>query len=209
MDRIAKMAADAAYNVKDGGLLKQYVPEYDPTGSSGKYGKWGFSATLSRASDYDPQAPENLYILAFRGSTSSWHDWLANTVQGLGFRTSQFEQSIGLTSDVLQNLPRDGTLIGAGHSKAAAQAVAASFATGVPAIVFNPSSLNRVYQQGKPGQVRTHITFADLLSMARTVQNMLEILDPPPMQELRSAYGDIIVHPPRSLWTHGLNSLPQ
>lgn len=208
-DRIAKMAADAAYNVKDGGLLKQYLPEYDPTGSTGKYGKWGFSATLSRASDYDASAPENMYILAFRGSTSSWNDWLANTVQGLGFRTSQFEQSNKITRDVMQNLPAGAALIGAGHSKAAAQAVAASFATGVPAIVFNPSSLSRVYQQGTPGQVRTHITFADPLSMARTVQNMLEILDPPPMQELRSAYGDIIVHPPRSLWTHGLESLPQ
>jgi RHS repeat-associated protein len=209
MDRIAKMAADAAYNVEDGGLLKQYLPEYDPTGSTGKYGKWGFSATLSRASDYDPRAAENLYIMAFRGSTSSWHDWLANTVQGLGFRTSQFDQSIRLMSDVLQNLPNGAALIGAGHSKAAAQAVAASFATGVPAIVFNPSSLSRVYQQGTPGQVRTHITFADPLSTARTVQNMLEILDPPPMRELRSAYGEIIVHPPRSLRTHSLESLPQ
>jgi hypothetical protein len=45
--------------------------------------------------------------------------------------------------------------------------------------------------------------------MARTVQNVLEIMDPPLMQELRSAYGQIIVHPPRSLRTHSLESLPQ
>jgi hypothetical protein len=109
----------------------------------------------------------------------------------------------------MQNLPAGATLMTAGHSKAAAQAVAASFATGVQAIVFNPSSLSRVYQQGTPGQVRTHITFGDPLSMARTVQNVLEIMDPPLMQELRSAYGQIIVHPPRSLRTHSLESLPQ
>ena len=209
MDRIAKMAADAAYTVQDGGLLKQFVPEYDSTGSTGKYGKWGFSATLSRASDYDSSASDKLYIMAFRGSTSCWSDWWANTVQGLGFRTSQFEQSKGITRDVMQNLPAGATLMTAGHSKAAAQAVAASFATGVQAIVFNPSSLSRVYQQGTPGQVRTHITFGDPLSMARTVQNVLEIMDPPLMQELRSAYGQIIVHQPRSLRTHSLESLPQ
>jgi RHS repeat-associated protein len=209
MDRIAKMAADNAYTEQGGGLLKEFVPGYDPTGSTGRYGKWGFSATLSRASDYDPSASKELFLLAFRGSTSSWKDWWANTVQFVGFRTSQFEQSNRLTSDVLQNLPSGADLVAVGHSKAAAQAVAASFATGVRAIVFNPSSLSRVYQQGTPGRVSTHITFGDPLSMARTVQNVLEILDPPPMQELRSAYGEIIVHPPRSLQTHGLGSLPK
>jgi len=208
MDRIAKMAVDGAYKVKDGGLLKEYLPEYDPTGATGKYGAWGFSATLSRASDYDSTASKNLYIMAFRG-TENWKDWLANTVQVFGFRTSQFEQSNKAAMIVKNGLPPNSEMMTVGHSKAGAQAVAASFATGVPAIVFNPSSLSAVYQQGTPGKVRSHITFCDPLSMARTVQNALEIIDPPPMQQLRSAYGEIILHPPRSIYTHSLDSMPR
>jgi len=210
MDRIAKMAADAAYNVKDGGLLKQYLPEYDPTGSTGKYGKWGFSATLSRASDYDATAPENMYIMAFRG-TRSWfdtQDWLANVVQ-LGTRTSQFEQSNEATEIVKGRLPPNSELMVTGHSKAGAQAVGASFATGVRAIVFNPSSLSDHYRQGTAGDIRTHITFGDPLSILRTLQNLFEIIDPPGMRDFRSPSGKVIVHPPRSIDTHGLNSLPR
>ena len=35
-DRIAKLAAVRAYDVQDGGLLRQFVPEYDPTGMTGE-----------------------------------------------------------------------------------------------------------------------------------------------------------------------------
>lgn len=210
MDRIAKMAAEAAYKVKDGGLLKQYLPEYDPTGSTGKYGKWGFSATLSRASDYDSSASENLYILAFRGTRSwfDWRDWLANVVQ-LKTRTSQFEQSNEATEIVKGRLPPNAELMTTGHSKAGGQAVGASFATGVRAIVFNPSSLSAHYRQGTAGDIRTHITFGDPLSILRTLQNIFEIADPPGMRDFRSPLGEVIVHPPRSIDTHSLDSLPR
>jgi len=110
---------------------------------------------------------------------------------------------------VKSGLPPNSEMMTVSHSKAAAQAVAASFATGVPAIVFNPSSLSTAYQQGTPGKVRSHFTFGDPLSMARTVQNVLELRDPPPMQQLRSAYGEIILHPPRSIYTHSLDSMPR
>jgi len=174
---------------------------------TGKYGKWGFSATLSRASDYDPAGSENLYFIAFRGSTWSWRDWLANAVQ-LGTRTSQFEQSNELTQLVKQRLPSNAELISTGHSKAGAQAVGAAFAAGVPAIVFNPSSLSDQYQLGTPGYIRTHITFCDPLSMLRTLQNILDKFDPPGMRDLRSPSGEIIIHPPRSINTHSPSSLP-
>jgi len=210
MDRIAKMAADDAYKVKDGGLLKQYLPEYDPTGATGKYGKWGFSATLSRASDYDSSASENLYIMAFRGTRSwfDWWDWLANMAQ-LGTRTSQFEQSNEATEIVKGRLPPNAELMTTGHSKAGAQATGASYATGVRAIVFNPSSLSAHYRQGTPGDIRTHITFGDPLSILRTVQNIFEIADPPGMRDFRSPLGEVFVHPPRSIDTHSLDSLPR
>jgi RHS repeat-associated protein len=206
-DRIAKLAAVRAYDVQDGGLLRQFVPEYDPTGMTGEYGKLGFSATLSRASDYDPAGSENLYFIAFRGSTLSWWDWLANVVQ-LGTQTSQFEQSNEITRLLRQRLPYNAELIATGHSKAGAQAVGASFATGVPAIVFNPSSLSNHYQRGAPGSIRTHITFGDPLSMLRTLQNILDTADPPGMRDLRSASGEVIIHPPRFIDTHSPKSLP-
>jgi len=206
-DRMAKLAAVRAYDVQDGGLLRQFVPEYDPTGMTGEYGKLGFSATLSRASDYDPAGSENLYFIAFRGSTLSWWDWLANVVQ-LGTQTSQFKQSNEITRLLRQRLPSTAELIATGHSKAGAQAVGASFAAGVPAIVFNPSSLSNHYQRGAPGSIRTHITVGDPLSMLRTLQNILDTVDPPGMRDLRSASGQVIIHPPRFINPHSPKSLP-
>jgi hypothetical protein len=148
--------------------------------------------------------------MAFPGTRGwfDWLDWLANTVQ-LGTRTSQFEQSIEATEIVKGRLPPNAELMLAGHSKAGAQAAAASFATGVRAILFNPSSLSAHYRQGTPGDIRTHITFCDPLSILRTIQNILEIADPPGMRDFRSPLGEVIVHPPRSIDTHGLNSLPR
>jgi hypothetical protein len=174
---------------------------------TGEYGKWGFSATLSRASDYDPAGSENMYFIAFRGTTWSWRDWLANVVQ-LGTQTSQFEQSNEVTRLLKQRLPSTSELIGTGHSKAGAQAVGAAFAAGIPAIVFNPSSLSDHYQLGAPGNIRTHITFGDPLSILRTLQNVLDQADPPGMRDLRSPSGQVIIHPPRSINTHSPKSLP-
>ncbi len=210
MDRIAKMAADAAYKVQDGGLLKEYLPEYDPSGKTGRFGQNGFSATLSRASDYDPAASANTYLLAFRGTRSLFdkNDWWTNIAQSVT-QTSQFEQSRDAIRLVKQRLPPGAKLIASGHSKAGAQAVAASFATGVPAIVFNPSSLSDHYQQGSPGYIRTHITFGDPLSILRTLQNMFEIADLPGMRDFRSPSGEVFVHLPRSINTHSTNSMPR
>ena len=87
--------------------------------------------------------------------------------------------------------------------------IAGSYATGVPAIVHNPASLSPVYQKGTPGPIRTHITFGDPLSVLRTIQNGLELFDPPSLQQFRSAQGDIFVYPPRSFKTHSLDSSPR
>jgi hypothetical protein len=114
-----------------------------------------------------------------------------------------------LARAVRANLPPGSSLIATGHSKAGAQALAVSHALRIPAIVHNPSSLSPVYQKGTPGPIRTHITFGEPLSLLRTIQNGLELFDPPALQQFRSAQGEIFVHPPRSLNFHSLDSLPR
>ncbi len=98
-------------------------------------------------------------------------------------------------------------MIVTGHSKGGGQAVAVAYALGIEAIVHNPASVSPVYLQGKPGYIRTHITFGDPLSAARTIAN-LSSLEQPMSPSIRSAVGEIFVHPPLSPWTHGLYSLP-
>lgn len=168
----------------------------------------GFIATLTRATDGDPELSGDVYIVAFRG-TATKPDWSQNFKQVIGFRASQFDQAIQLAGDVMESLPEGTTLIVTGHSKGGAQAVAAAYATGTRAVAFNPSSLSEVYRRGAPGPMRTHITRGDPVSTLRTLQNVLDGMDPPSMQDLRSASGEIIVHPPRSIWTHSLDSLPE
>ena len=211
LDRITKYASANAYRMKDGGLLSQLVPGYDPSGKTGHYSQAGFSATLTRASDYDPAGSPNTYILAYRGTNGflAFRDWLANVRQLANLETTQFKLGIDLAKAVQAKLPRGASLIAAGHSKAGAQAIAVSHALGIPAIVHNPSSLSPVYQKGTPGPIRTHITFGDPLSVVRTIQNGLELFDPPSLQQFRSAQGEVFVHPPRWFNTHSLDSLPR
>jgi RHS repeat-associated protein len=211
LDRITKYASANAYRRKDGGLLSQFVPEYDPSGQTGRYSQAGFSATLTRASDYDQTGSPNTYILAYRGTNGllAYLDWWANARQVANFETMQFNLGIDLAKAVQAKLPPGASLIATGHSKAGAQALAVSHALGIRAIVHNPSSLSPVYQKGTPGPIRTHITFGDPLSVLRTVQNGLELFDPPSLQQFRSAQGEIFVHPPRWFNTHSLDSLPR
>jgi hypothetical protein len=211
LDRITKYASANAYRMKDGGLLSQFVPEYDPSGKTGRYSQAGFSATLTRASDHDPAGSPNIYILAYRGTNGflAFRDWLANAQQVANFETKQFTLGIELAKAVQANLPPGSSLIGTGHSKAGAQALAVAHALRIPVIVHNPFSLSPLYQKGTPGSIRTHITLGDPLSVLRTIQNGLELFDPPSLQHFRSAQGEIFVHPPRWFNTHSLDSLPR
>jgi RHS repeat-associated protein len=211
LDQITKYASNNAYRAKDGGLLSQFVPNYNPSGMTGRYNQAGFSATLTRASDYDPAGSPNTYILAYRGTNGflAFRDWGANIKQLANSETAQFSLGIDLARAVQAKLPPGASLIATGHSKAGAQALAVSHALGIPAIVHNPSSLSPVYQKGTPGPIRTHITFGEPLSLLRTIQNGLELFDPPALQQFRSAQGEIFVHPPRSLNFHSLDSLPR
>jgi hypothetical protein len=205
-DREAKRAADQAYQIQDGGLLPKVNKDYDPNGKTGRYGQWGFSATLS----YSEKT--KTHYLAFPGTRSIFSDpkgaildWTANVMQAAGFRTSQMDQAIKLTTEVQVALGPDAKLVLPGHSKAGAQSTAASFATGAPAIVFNPSSLSSVYRQGTPGEIRSHVTIGDPLSLLRTIGANPE---QPMSPSNRAPAGVIIVHPPRSLNPFEWHSLP-
>jgi hypothetical protein len=207
LDKVTKLASLKSYDVNDGGLLPQYVKNYDASGKTGKFGGSGFSATLSRASDHAPYASEDTYVLALRGTNGFWSDWRTNIVQFFGFKTSQYDQAIELAKEVKDSLPPGARLIVTGHSKGGGQAVAVAYALGIEAIVHNPASVSPVYLKGNPGYIRTHITFGDPLSAARTIGN-LSSLEQPMSPSIRSAMGEVLVHPPLSPWTHGLHSLP-
>jgi hypothetical protein len=132
--------------------------------------------------------------LAFRG-TEDWHDVQANAVQGLGFRTSQYEQAVALARRVQRALPDGARLILTGHSLGGGLAVAAAHATGADAITFNAASVNARYQGlGRPGNVRSHVVFGDPLSVGRTcaLQWPLE-----PFIRHRRLPGTVILHAPQ------------
>jgi RHS repeat-associated protein len=198
-DREAKLAAAAAYNINDGGLLRATGIAYDPTGKTGEYAKSGFSASLTYSEK------NKTYYLAFRGTELGWTgmpDWRANVIQGLGFRTSQYEQAIQLGREVKRKLG-DVRLEVTGHSLGGSLAAAVSYSLGVRATVFNPASVSAAYRQGTPGDIRSHIIFGDVLSVGRTIANGLP--DPTyPNPNLRFAPGQIIMHPGR---TWSLNPL--
>ena len=149
----------------------------------------GFSASLFQAAD-------GTYYLAFRGSEFSGHDWWANLAQGLGFRTSQYEQAIRLARQVQKALPAGAKLVLTGHSLGGGLASAAAFATGLDAITFNAPWLNPQYREGHPGTIVSHVVVADFLSLGRTLV-------------LRKLPGYTHVRLPRSLYTHSAkNFLP-
>lgn len=190
-DREAKLAATAVYNINNGGLLRAKEFDYDPTGNTGPYAKYGFSARLTYSEK------NKTYYLAFRGTEpGDLRDWWANMTQGLGYRTSQYDQAIRLATDVQSQLG-DARLVLTGHSLGGGMAAAASYATGLKATVFNPASVSAVYRQGAPGAIRSHIIFGDILSVGRTISNGVpETSLPNP--NLRYAPGTVILHQPRS-----------
>ena len=128
------------------------------------------------------------YYLAFRGTESLLNgpDVRADFVQGVGFRADQYDQAIRLAQVVKKQLGRDAEIVLTGHSLGGGLAAAASYATGLNAVVFNPASVNRIYKEGVPGKIRSHVIAGDILSVGRTAIG-------------RSAPGEIIVHPPRSV----------
>ena len=189
-DRAAKLAAAAAYDVNDGGLLRAKGLDYDPNDRRSGFSQYGFSAHLTYSET------TKTYYLAFRGTEKNdgWDVW-ADVWQGVGFRTSQFEQAIELTRAVQSKLG-DARLVLTGHSLGAAMAAAAAYATGVDATVFNPASVSAVYRAPTRATIRSHVIFGDILSVGRTISN--GIPDPSfPTNNVRFAPGEIIVHPPR------------
>jgi RHS repeat-associated protein len=195
-DSEAKTQAIAAYDINDGGMLRDKGINYDPSGETGRYAKAGFSAHLSYS------AKTGTYYLAFRGTErTDLRDWWADVTQGLGFKTDQYDQAILLAREVRGKLA-GAKLIVTGHSLGAGMAAAASYAVGVDAILFNPPSLNATYRQGNPGTIRSQIIVGDILSVGRTLSNGIpdtSMANP----NLRFAPGRIILHLPRSVNIYG------
>ena len=195
-DSEAKTQAIAAYDVNDGGMLRDKGINYDPSGETGRFAKAGFSAHLSYS------AKTGTYYLAFRGTErTDLRDWWADVTQGFGFKTDQYDQAILLAREVRGKLA-GAKLIVTGHSLGAGMAAAASYAVGVDAILFNPPSLNATYRQGNPGTIRSQIIVGDILSVGRTLSNGIpdtSMANP----NLRFAPGRIILHLPRSVNIYG------
>ena len=174
LDPQAKEAARFATNVYDpafnddspsrGGLLGKLGIGYQP--------EHGFQAALFRGSD-------GTYYLAFRGtegtpwSTEGEKDWAANTEQGQGQRTSQYEQATKLAQRVQDRIVNrlGGKLILTGHSLGGGLAAAAAHATGSDAELFNPAWLTLPYSSGVAGVIRSHVIIGDPLNVIRRYLN--------------------------------------
>ena len=189
-DQAAKDRSIVAYRT-DGGLLRHYGIDYPR--------EHGLRAALFAGTD-------GTFYLAFRGTEglTNWPDVNADAMQGLGFRTEQYDEAVALAQRVQHTLGPNVRLILTGHSLGGGLAAAAAYATGLDAILFNPPWLNNYYSQGKPGDIRTHITCGDYLSVGRT---LWDIRRRPP--------GTIFLHPPRKTWTqlspdtHGTDNFPE
>lgn len=209
------MRADMAYKFSQGGLLRFLDVGYDASDPNNRFTRTGLSAMLTRS------PVTGIYYLAFRGTELSpsydHRDVQADLRQGLGHRTEQFEQAIKLTQLVQEQLGPHVRLELTGHSLGATLAAAASYATGLNATLFNPASLNRIYSQGTPGDIRSHIIIGDPLSVGRTVQNAAfalpswtadEQLRRQVLPPLMTAPGKIILHRPRTLNPHDMANYP-
>ena len=214
-DREAALRADMAYKFSQGGLLRFLDVGYDASDPNNRFTRTGLSAMLTRS------PVTGIYYLAFRGTELSpsydHRDVQADLRQGLGHRTEQFEQAIKLTQLVQEQLGPHVRLELTGHSLGATLAAAASYATGLNATLFNPASLNRIYSQGTPGDIRSHIIIGDPLSVGRTVQNAAfalpswtadEQLRRQVLPPLMTAPGKIILHRPRTLNPHDMANYP-
>jgi hypothetical protein len=194
-DREAALRAEQAYFFSAGGLLVNLDVGYDPNNPRNEYTSTGLSAMLTRA-------PETgTYYLAFRGTESLFNqaDMTADAMQGIGLPSAQYEAAINLAQKVKQMLGRDARIILTGHSLGGGLAAAASYSTGLDAVVFNPASLNTFYSQGTPGYIRSHVVWADFLSVGRVCL-------------ARTAPGVIIMHPARTLippFQHSMFNFPE
>ncbi|MFM8239609.1 MAG: hypothetical protein ACKOAW_04770, partial [Actinomycetota bacterium] len=108
-----------------------------------------------------------------------------------------YEQAIDLAKRVAKEMEsRGGTVILTGHSLGGGLAAAASYATGLDAEVFNPAGLSGRYASGSRGNINSHVTLLDPLSVGRTV-----------LPIFRGCEGRCEVYWPRDwLWTHGMNN---
>jgi len=183
------MAAIAAYDVNDGGLLRKVGVNY---GQSSQYGRDGFSAHLT----YSEKT--KTYYLAFRGTEKNdLNDLRADILQGTGWRSSQHEQAVNLAREVMEQLGNVKLEL-TGHSLGGSLAAAAAYATKLNATTFNPASVSPIYQSADPVKIRSHVIVGDFLSVGRTISNGLP--DPSfPNPNIRFAPGEIILHSPRSL----------
>jgi RHS repeat-associated protein len=188
-DREAKMAAIAAYNVNNGGLLGKIGINY---GQGSQYGRDGFSAHLT----YSEKT--KTYYLAFRGTEKNdLNDLRADILQGTGWRSSQHDQAVNLAREVMEQLGNVKLEL-TGHSLGGSLAAAAAYATKLNATTFNPASVSPIYRTVEPVKIRSHVIVGDFLSVGRTISNGLP--DPSfPNPNVRFAPGEIILHSPRSL----------
>ncbi len=139
------------------------------------------------------------YMLAFRGTETNLDalpaDALADLVQGLSLKTSQYEQGIKLAKQVVAKVGA-GNVIMTGHSLGGGIASAAAIATGSMGITFNAAGLSARYGGGTTGgQVYAHIMRGDPLNL---LQNKLP--------GAPNVYGKRIYHS-HSLFNHGGHSI--
>ena len=181
-DREAALRSEMAYSFKQGGLLKDMKVGYDANDPNNHFTRTGMSAMLT-------QSPvTGAYYLAFRGTESIFNgpDMKADVIQGVGLPAAQYEKAIELARQVQQALGPGVKLVLTGHSLGGGLAAAAAHQTGLAATLFNPASVNRMYSQGTPGDIRSHVIEGDFLSAGRTLVG-------------RTAPGEIIVHPARTV----------
>lgn len=180
-DREAALRADMAYNFSQGGLLKDLKVGYDGNDPNNEFTRSGMSAMLTRS------PVTGVHYLAYRGTESIFNgpDMKADVMQGVGLPTAQYEMAIRLANRVKQALGPGARIVLTGHSLGGGLAAAAANDAGLDATLFNPASVNRIYSQGNPGSIRSHVIEGDFLSAGRALVG-------------RTAPGEIIVHPART-----------
>lgn len=153
VDLIAARASNAVYDLQhDKNLL--YASEkpfnYNPID--------GFKASLTRTESGN-------YMLAFAG-TEDWHtDMPQNLSQGVGFKTSQYEQAIRIARQVQDWAWKHGHKVTiTGHSLGGGLASAASYATGLDAITFNAAGLSSTYKTLRKPDIRSHYVIGEVLT---------------------------------------------
>ncbi len=80
----------------------------------------------------------NEYVLSFAG-TSSWSDWKANFIQGLGKSSQQYQSALELAERMVRNY---GNVHLVGHSLGGGLAATAALNTGLTASIYNPAGLH-------------------------------------------------------------------